>query len=676
MTTPDRGRPADQAGLADRARPPGQADPADQADDRAAPADQGRTWPAARRSIATVSLSGTLEEKLAAAARAGFDGVEIFENDLIACPLSPADVRLLTADLGLEILLYQPFRDFETNAPERLAASLRRAERKFAVMTELGAGTLLVCSSVADDAADGDARTADQLHELAERAGARGLRVAFEALAWGRHISSYARAWQVVSRADHPRLGLCLDSFHILSLGHASGPVRDIPGEKIFFLQLADAPLLRMDALPWSRHYRCFPGQGGFDLPGFMADVLAAGYRGPWSLEVFNDVFRQADAERTARDGMRSLLTLEDALARPDRAGALPVRVDRLPAPARLTGYAFVELAVDGLLGQAAERLLRSLGFGRHGRHRTKPVELWQQGRARVLVNHAGPPGGSRPPGDAAVAALAVASDDPDRSALRAKALLAPALPRRHEPGEADLTAVAAPDGTAVFFCRGRALPGPDWLGDFESRPARHPADPSGPAEPAGPALITGIDHVALAQPDDGFDEATLFYQSLLGMRAQGSEEVASPYGLVRSRPMRAPGGEVRLVLNVPLRGGGRLPATAEAQHVAFSCADIFAAARAVRSAGTPLLPVPANYYEDLAARLDLDQDRAAALREHGVLYDRDEHGGEFFHFYTVMRGRRLFFEVVHRAGGYDGYGAPGIPVRMAAQLRQAAAPG
>ncbi|MGH3393178.1 MAG: bifunctional sugar phosphate isomerase/epimerase/4-hydroxyphenylpyruvate dioxygenase family protein [Streptosporangiaceae bacterium] len=640
------------------------------APDLAGAAGTGGTQPAIRRSIATVSLSGTLEDKLSAAARAGFDGVEIFENDLIACPLSPSDIRLLAADLGLEILLYQPFRDFETTLPDRLAASLRRAERKFAVMTALGAGTLLVCSSVSPGAADDDASTADQLRQLAERASAHGLRVAFEALAWGRHISSYARAWHVVSRADHPHLGLCLDSFHIMSLGHDCGPIRDIPGDKIFFLQLADAPLLRMDALPWSRHYRCFPGQGGFDLTGFMASVLAAGYLGPWSLEVFNDVFRQADADRTARDGMRSLLTLEDGLARPDPAGgaagpALPVRLARLPAAASLRGYAFVELAVDGLLGQATERLLRSLGFSRRGRHRTKPVELWQQGAARVLVNRTGPAGGSRPPGDAAVAALAVESDDPDRSARRARALLAPAIPRRHEPGEADLTAVTAPDGSAVFFCRARTAPGPDWLEDFESRP--------GP-EPAGPALITGVDHVALSQPDDGFDEATLFYQSLLGMRAQDSDEVASPYGLVRSRPMRAPDGGVRLVLNVPLRGGGRLPETTSSQHVAFGCADIFTAARAVRAAGTPMLPVPANYYEDLAARLDLDPHRTAELRAHGVLYDRDELGGEFFHFYTVMLGHRLFFEVVHRAGGYDGYGAPGTPVRMAAQLRHAAA--
>jgi 4-hydroxyphenylpyruvate dioxygenase len=644
------------------------------------PRETGRPGPGPRpprvqRSIATVSLSGTLEEKLAAAARAGFDGVEIFENDLVSCGLRPADVRSLAADLGVRIMLYQPFRDYEAVPDEQLTANLRRAEHKFRVMTSLGTDTLLVCSNASAAALDDDARAADQLRRLAEQASRHGLRIAFEALAWGRHVSSFARAWRIVSAADHPHLGLCLDSFHILSLRHDPRPIRDLPAEKIFFLQLADAPLLPMDPFPWSRHYRCFPGQGSFDLTGFTADVLAAGYQGPWSLEVFNDVFRQADAERTARDGMRSLLTLEESLAgsadaapAPLRAG--PVTLSGLPAPARLPGYAFVELAVDGLLEPAAERVLSGLRFARRGRHRTKAVELWQQAGARVVVNRSGPGDGGRVPGDASVAAIALESTDPSRSARRARALLAPPIPRSHGPGEADLTAAAAPDGTAVFFCHtdaSAASAAAGWLGDFLPLPR--------PQRP-GPPLLTGVDHVALSQPFSGFDEATLFYQSLFGMRPQGSEEIASPYGLVRSRAMRASSGGVRLVLNVPLLGGGRLAETAASQHVAFGCADIFAAARAIRSAGTPTLAVPGNYYEDLAARLGLDAALVSALREHGVLYDRDERGGEFFHFYTVTLGRRLFFEIVQRRGGYDGYGAPNTAVRMAAQLRYAAAGG
>jgi hypothetical protein len=91
------------------------------------------------RSIATVSLSGTLEEKLQAAAAARFDALEIVESDFICCDGSARQVRALAADLGLKIALYQPFRDFEGVSDEQFRRNLDRAERKFDVMQELGA---------------------------------------------------------------------------------------------------------------------------------------------------------------------------------------------------------------------------------------------------------------------------------------------------------------------------------------------------------------------------------------------------------------------------------------------------------------------------------------------------------------------------------------------------------
>src|ERR1700682_2569317 len=90
------------------------------------------------RSIATVSLGGTLVEKLTAIAAAGFDGIEIFENDLLYFDGSPADVNRLARDLGLRILLFQPFRDFEAVPRDRWESNLVRAERKFDMMQELG----------------------------------------------------------------------------------------------------------------------------------------------------------------------------------------------------------------------------------------------------------------------------------------------------------------------------------------------------------------------------------------------------------------------------------------------------------------------------------------------------------------------------------------------------------
>jgi 4-hydroxyphenylpyruvate dioxygenase len=596
-----------------------------------------------RTGIATVCLSGSLEEKLAAAADAGFDGVEIFEPDLIGSRRSPAEIRIRAAELSLSIDLYQPFRDFEGVPADQLERNLRRAEAKFDVMEALGADTILVCSNVSDDAIDDDGLAAWQLHALADRAAERGVRVAYEALAWGRHVSEYDRAWRIVQAADHPALGVCLDSFHILSRGTSLATIADIPADKLFFVQLADAPHLVMGVLQWSRHHRSFPGQGGFELADFTARVLEAGYAGPVSLEVFNDVFRQADPRRMAIDAMRSLLSLEESVP---GAGAR-----RLPPPAQLHGYAFVELAVEPASVGQTQRLLHAMGFAQTAQHRTKPVALWQHRDVRILLNA----GSAAAPG---VAAIAVESADPGGSAQRAEALLAPTLARRRGPGEADLSAIAAPDGTSVFFCRSDARPDTHgWLQDF---------DALAPTGREVPTSLTRIDHVALAQPFDYFDEAVLFYRSVLGLEPDEDLELAAPDGLVRSRAVSTADGDVRLVLTVPVLADDAAR-SAGLQHLAFACGDIFGAAQRMRERGIGPLSIPDNYYDDLAARLDPKPGEIEVMRELGVLYDRAP-GGEFLHFYTPIVGDRLFFEVVERRGDYDGYGAANAPVRMTAQ--------
>jgi 4-hydroxyphenylpyruvate dioxygenase len=607
-----------------------------------------------RRSIATVSLSGSLGDKLTAAGGAGFDGVEIFENDLVAADLRPEDVRRRAADLGLAIDLYQPFRDFEAVPPAVLAGSLRRAEHKFALMERLGVTLLLVCSNVSPAAVDDDALAAEQLRLLAERAAEHGIRIAYEALAWGAHVSDYHHAWRIVREAGHPNLGLCLDSFHILARDTDPYAVETIPGEKIFFLQLADAPALPMDVLYWSRHYRCFPGQGDLDVAGLVASVLRTGYDGPLSLEVFNDIFRQAAAMRTAQDAMRSLIALEEQagarLGGTGRAAALTLP----PRPVVPSGFAFAELATadTGPLG----RLLEGLGFTRTGTHSGKPVELWEQGRARILLNR----GSAESQDGPALGAIGLESPDPSASVKRAEALRSPVLPRLRGPHDAPLDAVAAPDGTELFFCRTGHPDHTSWTDDFSI----------GRRAPAGTGEITHIDHVALTQPWHHFDEASLFYRSVLGLRPHESLELPDPYGLMRSRAVSTEDGAVRIALNVAYVGAHDGAPGVAWQHVALASRDIVASARRLRAAGLTPLAIPANYYDDLEARHDLGAERHRLLRELDLLYDRDENG-EFLHFYTATTGR-MFVEIVQRIGDYRGYGAVNAPVRLAAQHARA----
>ncbi|WP_431870093.1 TIM barrel protein [Nocardiopsis eucommiae] len=626
-----------------------------------------------RRSIATVSLSGTLEEKLSAAAKVGFDGVEIFENDLLASPLTPREIRALAGELGLTIDLYQPFRDFEGVDGTRLAANLRRAEAKFALMVELGVDTLLVCSNATATAIDDDALAAAQLRALAETAEPYGVRVAYEALAWGRHVSTYEHSWRIVEAADHPALGLCLDSFHILSRGDDPSGIRDIPSDRILFLQLADAPRMDMDVLQWSRHHRCFPGQGGFDLVAFTGHVIAAGYRGPLSLEVFNDVFRASDPERTAADALRSLSALEDAVARArgsvdPRQSSVPhrdaVHLTRLPDLVPPEDLAFVEVAAAEPAAGRTRSVLSALGFAHTRDHRSKPVELWEHGRTRILLNSADPRLGHTWTGDAAVTALGIEVTDPARVAARAEALSAPELSRRRDPSEARIPAVAAPDGTAVFLCPPGSSGGVDWTEDFSAPAVGHRSD--GASTP-----VTGIDHVGLHQPFDHFDEASLFYRALFGLSPSENTDLSSPDGLVRSRVLTRPhtgsGSGLRVALNVSVLGRGpQADATGGSQHVALACDDIVAVAGAMVAAGEPPIRVPDNHYDDLAARTDLSPERLALMRDLGILYDTDGTGG-FWHLYTPLLGGRLFFEVVQRVDGYEGYGASNTAVRMAA---------
>jgi 4-hydroxyphenylpyruvate dioxygenase len=269
------------------------------------------------RCVATVSLGdGTLEEKLTAAAAAGFDGVELCVADMEASRLSPAEAGRLTEDLGLRVSLYQPFRDFEGVRGSQLLAGLDRAECAFDTMAALAADTLLVCSSTSADAIDDDGLAASQLTALADRAQVRGMRVAWEALSWGTRVSDYRHGWQIVRAAAHPALGVCLDSFHVLAQRHEADEIRLIPGEKIFYAQLAGAPTMALDLLTWSRHHRCLPGRGDLDVTGFAATLAAAGYRGPWSLEVFSDQLRAARPAAAAADCMRSLAELEEELHR------------------------------------------------------------------------------------------------------------------------------------------------------------------------------------------------------------------------------------------------------------------------------------------------------------------------------------------------------------------------
>ncbi len=609
-------------------------------------------------SIATVSLAGTLQEKLEAAANIGFDGVEIFENDLLTFDGTPEEVRRICEDLGLAIDIFQPFRDFEAMPEPFRSRNLDRAERKFDVMQALGTDLVLVCTTTHPAAIDDNERAVADFREMAERAAKRGLRIGVEGLAWSRFNNRWRQVWDIVQKVDHPNCGLIVDSFHTLSLGDDPSGIADIPGEKLFYVQLADAPKLSMDVLSWSRHFRNFPGQGQLPVDLFVRAVLDSGYAGPLSLEIFNDDFRSTQARLTARDGLRSLVFVQS------NVGAL-----ELPAPPVFDGVEFLEFAVDPMTRDSLGQTLMSLGFRLAGTHRSKDVTLYRQGRINMVLN-------AEPDSSASehfllhgpsVCAVALRVDSAQRALARARALLCPDWQERVGEGERRIPAVRAPDGTLIYLIE----PSENGHSIFE--------DDFVLSDSGGEELLAETDHIAQALPTGRMDSYVLFYRSIFGFSAQPTFELPDPYGLIRSRAMLSADGSVRLPLNISESretATGRFVsafAGAGVHHMAFSTPDIFDAVSQMRANGARFLPIPANYYDDLAARHGLEDALLEKLQSLDLLYDRDEKG-EFIHAFTETFEDRFFFEVVQR-DGYEGFGAVNASVRMAvqAQRREAA---
>lgn len=619
-----------------------------------------------KTSIATVSISGELPQKLQAIAKAGFDGVEIFENDFLAFDESPRDVGRMVRDFGLEITLFQPFRDFEGMPEPHRSRTFDRAERKFDVMQELGTDLVLVCSNVSPIALGGIDRAAEDFHELGERAARRGLRVGYEALAWGRHIFDHRDAWEIVRRANHPNVGLILDSFHTLARRIDINSIRSIPKDKIFIVQLADAPLIDMDLLYWSRHFRNMPGEGDLPVADFVAAIAETGYDGYFSLEIFNDQFRGGSPKAIAADGYRSLIYLGDQVRR--RPGASSLSVPSMPDRAVVKGVTFIEFAVADADAENLVAMLKTLGFRRTRVHRSKKVDVYEQGEIRVLVN-------TEPVGFASSAyavhgpsayAMALEVEDAAATLTRAVALGAEPFSQPVNPGELNIPAIRGVGGGLIYLIDSKTELGRLWEIDFrEVEPEADVHD----------AHLTTIDHVAQTVAYEEMLTWLLFYTSIFDARKSPMVDIIDPAGVVRSQVVESKEGNLRITLNgaenrrtlagyfIAEKFGSGI------QHLAFNTDDIFATAAALRANGFRALPISPNYYGDVEARFGLDPELTERLRAENILYDRDDEG-EYFQLYSGTFADGFFFEIVQRTG-YRGYGAANAIFRISALKKQ-----
>ncbi len=624
-------------------------------------------------SIATICLSGSLRQKIEASAKAGFRGIEIFEADLINHNGSIKEVRSMLDNNGLSVVAYQPLRDFEGLPAPYRDRIFQRANQKFDIMDELGTDLLMVCSSCSPHALGGIQRAADDFHDLGGVAKKRGKRVAYEALAWGKHVFDYRDSWEIVRRANHENIGVCLDTFHIFSRGTEIDTMLNIPGEKIFLVQAADAPRLSMDHLSWSRHFRCFPGQGELPLDRFMDNLHATGYDGPFSLEIFNDQFRSSSPEKTAIDGYRSLVYINNGsegtqapTSSNAQCSAFECKVtsqhSSLPNTLPPSEVQFIEFALNFEEREALTSLLNNLGFYHAGTHNKKNVELWRQGNIHLVMNlepHSFAQQYHLKHG-VSVCAVGLTCTDVPQLVDRAKKLCFPPVYGHPDCDTHGLPAIQGPGESLIY------------LVDESDQPAHWEREFEWHEHPNVQAYLMGIDHIATTMPYEEMLHSILLYRSLFNMIGSPSVSLTDPSGLVKSQAMQTPDHRVAFTLNSSQASrtvSNKILDTyagTGVNHIAFSTRDIFAMAEKLASLNVKTMPVTDNYYDDLATRFGLSSEQLSLMRRLNILYDEDEHG-VFYQLYSELFHGRFCFEIVQR-DGYRGFGAPNSQIRMTMQ--------
>ena len=276
----------------------------------------------------TITLAGPLAAKLAAIRAGGFSQVMLAARDLVGHPQGwRAAVDEVKAS-GLRVTGFQVLRDFEGLQGHLHDYKVDIARSMLQMCAALGSPVLLACSSVSPHARDDREHIARDLRKLALMALPLGIRVAFEALSWGRHLNDLPGAWDVVRRADMPNLGVGIDSYHSFATETPLEALDEVDPDRIFLVQLSDfmwshvhTPEERRET---ARTFRVFPGEGVHSeaLQRLVIALDRSGYRGDYSFEVFNDDYQQLPLETVAERARRSAAWLAEEVLR--RAVPLP----------------------------------------------------------------------------------------------------------------------------------------------------------------------------------------------------------------------------------------------------------------------------------------------------------------------------------------------------------------
>ncbi len=270
----------------------------------------------------TITLAGPLEAKLRAVRGAGFTQIMLNATDIVGHPDGEAAAVKAVRASGLRVTGFQVLRDFEGLSGHLHAYKVDVAKAMLEMCRALGSRLLLACSSASPHSSQDVSLIRQDLQKLAMLAVPLNIRIAYEALSWGRHVNEFPQAWEIVEEADRANLGLALDSFHILANRTELELLREIDPRKVFLVQLSDFMWQEIrsaeERIDTARHSRVFPGEGvhSAQVAEMVRQLDETGYRGDYSFEVFNDDYRQLPLPVVAERARRSVKWVTDQVSR------------------------------------------------------------------------------------------------------------------------------------------------------------------------------------------------------------------------------------------------------------------------------------------------------------------------------------------------------------------------
>jgi len=276
----------------------------------------------------TITLAGPLEAKLRAVSAAGFTQIMLNSADIVGHPDGEKAAIDAVRGSGLRVTGFQVLRDFEGLSGHLHAYKVDVAKAMLEMCHALGSNVLLACSSTSAHASGEAEALAKDLQKLALLAVPLNIRVAFEALSWGRYVNEFPQSWDIVQAADRANLGICLDSYHILANRTGLERLQEIDPNQVFLVQLSDFMWQELrspqDRIETARHFRVFPGEGvhSEQLAALVRQIDAMGYRGDYSYEVFNDDYKQLPLPMVCERAKRSVKWVSDLVSR----RSLPLR--------------------------------------------------------------------------------------------------------------------------------------------------------------------------------------------------------------------------------------------------------------------------------------------------------------------------------------------------------------